>query len=192
MPPSSIALITTVILSPSRSCNRASGFISASFPAKAILCAPTPCELALQNPQNAIASLCRSFLSTALSGPRDRPGAALQLDGRLAPPSPTQQTSASLDTLWLPGERLGGWDPGIHPGVGLAKLLMEDLVGFSRQEYWSGCHCLLQDTQQDSSKKQATWHSLARQDRPGYARGGAVALLNASCGSERWRALECE
>lgn len=26
----------------------------------------------------------------------------------------------------------------------------------------------------------------------GDARGGAVALLNASCGSERWRALECE
>lgn len=67
---------------------------------------------------------------SGLQGRRDWPGVALQPDGGLAPPSPTQQTSASLYTLWLPGERLGGQDPGICPGVGLAKLLMEGLVSW--------------------------------------------------------------
>lgn len=74
---------------------------------------------------------------SSLQGPRDRPGVAPQPDGSLALPSPTQQTSASLDTLWLPGKRLGGRDPGIRPGVGLAKLLMEDLVALQVGLMWS-------------------------------------------------------
>ncbi|CAM9750172.1 unnamed protein product [Rangifer tarandus platyrhynchus] len=60
----------------------------------------------------------------------DRPGEAPQLDGSLAPPT---QASASPDTYWwLPGERLGGRDPGICPGVGLTELLMEDLVALQQ------------------------------------------------------------
>ena len=39
--------------------------------------------------------------------------------------------------LVVPGERLGGRDPGICPGVGLTELLMEDLVALQAGLMWS-------------------------------------------------------